>query len=191
MRVDNGGEFWNYVIGGIVGAVVGGVVSALNGEDAIGIIIGAFSGAASGIIAASGLGLLAQAGISAGISAAADFANQTADIIQDGGNILTDYNISQTVVEAVIGFGTSAVGTTLGNIVDTKITKNLVKSKKIFDQYLEKTFVAGLRNEVGKSASALIRQGNKFLGQSNFYLNLYRGVSSVVGSVFSLWNVAR
>ena len=191
MRADKDGEFWNFVIGGVVGAVVGGGVAALNGEDAAGIIIGAFSGAVSGVIAATGLGLIAQAGISAGISAAADFANQTVDIVQNEGNLLTDYNIIQTGTEAALGFVTSAAGSLLGKVVDKKITKYLAKSTELFDQYLGKTFSAGLRKEVGKSASALIRQGNNFLKQSNFYLNASRGASSVVGSAVYLWNIFR
>ena len=52
-------------------------------------------------------------------------------------------------------------------------------------------FVAGTRSDGGKSTSALIRQANNFLGQADFYLNAYRGVSSVIGSVISLWNIAR
>ncbi len=33
MRVDGDGEFWNYIIGGLVGGAVGGIISALNGDD--------------------------------------------------------------------------------------------------------------------------------------------------------------
>ena len=174
MRVDHSGEFWNFIIGGVVGAVVGGVVAALNGEDAVGIVIGAIAGGASGVVAASGLGLLAQASISAGISAVADFANQAIDIANNGGNMVNDYDIRSTVSEAALGFATSAIGSLLGNFVDSKITKNLVKSNKAFDQYLLKTFTAGLRKESGKSTSALIRQAKNFLKCSGFYLNTYR-----------------
>jgi len=190
MRVDEDGEFWNFIIGGVVGAIAGGVVAALNGEDLAGIIIGTFAGAASGVVAATGLGLFAQAGVSAGISALADFANQTVDILLNGGTF-ADYNVGQTLIEAGLGFATSVAGGLAGKFFDDNITKNFVKSKGLFDKYLSKTFTAGLRKEVGKSTSALIRQANKLLKQSNFYLNAYRGVSSVVGSVVSLWNIAR
>ena len=191
MRVDGDGEFWNYIIGGVVGAVAGGITAALNGEDAIGIIISSLSGAASGVVAASGLGLIAQAGVSAGISAIADFSNQTANILQEGGNFVSDYDIIQTVEESFWGLTTSAVGTKLGDFVDKGITKNLLKSKHLFDKYLGKTFTVGMRKEVGKSTSALIRQAERYLGQSNFYLNVYRGTSSIIGSGVSMWNVAR
>lgn len=34
----------------------------------------------------------------------------------------------------------------------------------------------------GNSTSALIRQADRFLQQSNFYLNISRGISSIIGS---------
>ena len=190
IRTDRGGEFWNYVIGGLAGAIVGATVAAVNGEDIAGIAIGALSGAASGVVAASGLGFVAQAGISAGISAAADFANQSIDIVSTNGNI-EDYNLMQTGVEAIIGFGTSIAGSVLGKCLDLSVAKNSAKSKMLYDNYLNKTFTAVLRQEVGRSSSALLRQANKFLTQSNLYLNIERGLSSVIGSGISLWNLAR
>ena len=60
-----------------------------------------------------------------------------------------------------------------------------------YEHIVNEDFKAGIRNEVGKSSSALIRQANKFLGQANLYLNLERGLSSVIGSGLSFWNVAR
>ena len=189
-RGDGDGEFWNYIIGGIVGAIAGGVVSALNGGDTKDIIIGVFSGALSGVVAASPLGWLAQAAISAGISAVADATSQTVDIIQSRGTIC-DYNFYKTVDEACAGFLTSAAGSGLGFLTNKFFTGFEKKADVLFDKYLEKTFTAGLRREVGKSTSSLMRQANNFLKQSTRYLNMSRGVSSVVGSVISFWNVAR
>ncbi len=96
-----------------------------------------------------------------------------------------------SVTESALGFVTSVAGSVAGNIVDSKLTKNMLKSNNLYNQYLNKTFTAGLRKEVGRSTSSLIRQANNFLKQSNFYLNAARGVSSVVGSAVSLWNIAR
>ena len=190
MRIDEDGEFWNFVVGGVVGAAVGAIVSAINGGDLADILIGAASGALSGIVAASSLGWLAQAGISAAISATADIANQTVDIVQNGGSI-SDYNVMQTVVEAGLGFVTSAIGSGLGALTGKYITKTSVIADQAFDSYLQKTFVAGMRMEAGRSSSALLRQGSKFLTKSIFYDNVTRGVSSAIGSIFSLWNIAR
>jgi RHS repeat-associated protein len=191
MRVDYSGQIWNFIIGGIVGAVAGGVVATLNGGDIAEIVIGSLAGAASGVVAASGLGLLAQAGMSAGISAVADIANQTVDIVQDGGRSIADYNIKQTITESALGFVSATVGTVIGNAFDKTVTKNLVKSNKLFDQHLLKSFSAGLRKEAGRSSSSLTRQAINCLKRSNFYLNVYRGASSVIGSIVSFWNTAR
>ena len=80
--------------------------------------------ALSGVVAASGLGLIAQASISAGISATAEFTNQTIDIAQQGGG---NYDIGRIAIESGLGFATSAVGTMLGQFADAKIFKNSVK----------------------------------------------------------------
>ena len=138
-RVDYGGEFWNYVIGGVVGAVIGGAVAWINGGDTADILIGAAGGALSGVVAASGLGWLAQAGISAAISATADAGNQLIDILQSEGTI-ADYDIFQTIYDAGLGFATSAIGSGLGALTGKYITKTDVISKKAFDTYLGKTF---------------------------------------------------
>lgn len=89
------------------------------------------------------------------------------------------------------GLTTSVVGSILGNIVGKNITKTVTKSNQLYDQYLNKTFTAALRKEAGRSSSALLRQANNLLEQSNVYQNITRGVSSVVGSGISLWNIAR
>ena len=190
MRVDNGGEFWNFIIGGVIGAIVGGITAAINGGDIADIIVGTVSGAASGVVAATGLGVIAQAGISAGISATADVINQTIDIAQTDGSF-EDYNLGQTVAEAGLGFATSVVGSGLGALTGKYITKTSVIADQAFDNYLEKTFSAGLKSSMGRSSSALLRQAKKFLAKMVFYDNITRGVSSGIGSLVSLWNLAR
>ena len=71
-RADDGGEFWNIVIGAAVGAIVSAATTAIQtyketGKVDVGkTLISAAVGAVSGGIAATGLGAVAQAGISAG-----------------------------------------------------------------------------------------------------------------------------
>ena len=184
-RIDRGGEFWNYVIGGFVGGIVGGISAAANGEDVLGIVVGAVSGVASGVVAASGLGIAAQAGVSAGINAVTDIVNQSIDSLQNGEKILENYNVKQTINETIVGGITSVVGSVLGKKFDQKITKKMSASDELYKKYLGKMFSAEMRKESGKSTSALIRQAKKALQQSDFELNVYRGISSVVGSIFS------
>ena len=190
MRADGGGEFWNYIIGGVLGGVVGGIVAAANGGDAWDTMIGAVIGAALGVVAASGLGWVAQAGVSALISGTADATNQTIDIVQNK-KAVSDYNLAQTVTEIGLGGVGSAIGSGLGHLTGKYITKTAVISDVLFDKSLNKAFTAGLRKEVGKSTSALLRQANKFFGQSQVFNNITRGVTSGIGSIFSFWNLMR
>lgn len=59
-RVDSGGEYWHFIIGGVVGGIVGGISTALSGGDSIDILIGSIAGIASGLLAASGIGIIGQ-----------------------------------------------------------------------------------------------------------------------------------
>ena len=188
MRTDENGEFWNFIIGGAVGAVIGGVVAALNGGDVADVIVGGLAGAASGVVAASGLGFLAQAGISAAISGVSDIANQTIDIVQTDGT-LKDYNSLQTIDETIKGGAISFAGSGLGFLTGKYITKTSIMADQAFDNYLGKTVSATLKREAGRSSSALLRQANRFLSQSVFYDNLTRGVSSSLGSTLAFLNL--
>ena len=62
-------------------------------------------------------------------------------------------------------FGTN--GSLLGNTFDLKITKKRSASNELYKKYLGKMFSAEMRKESGKSTSALIRQANKALQQSD------------------------
>ena len=84
-REDDGGEFWNTVIGAVAGAIVGGISAAISNKDiTAGIVSGALSGAISGAavditIATGGVGLVAFAGVVAasGVGgAASSYVNQ-------------------------------------------------------------------------------------------------------------------
>ena len=67
MRKDDGGHFWNVVVGAIIGAAINTVTTILSAQsagtpiDGKDILISALSGAASGAIAATGLGCIGQA----------------------------------------------------------------------------------------------------------------------------------
>ena len=191
-RADDGGEFWNFVIGGIVGGIVGGVSAAIDSYKTTGsvsisaTIIGGLAGAASGVVAASGLGIFAQAGISAGISAASSIANQTCDIIKSEELTYSDFSVKDVVVSGIKGGTSSIAGSLTGNLLG-KATKISAKAEGAFTNYLNKQFSANIRRSAGRSSSALVRQANKFLSKSKFYDNVAQGLSSVVGSVLFGW----
>ena len=170
-RSDDGGEFWNFVIGGIA--------------------IGALAGCASGLVAASGLGWLAQAGISAGISFAADVLNQGVDIYNGNELTINDFSLGHAVIEGLLGGLTSAVGSGLGYVTGRYITKTSVASAKAFDRYLYKRFARGIGEQAILPTMTMVKQAGKALSLSTFYNNVTQGVSSVIGSVISLWNIWR
>ena len=84
-----------------------------------------------------------------------------------------------------MGFTFSAIGSGLGYLVGRYLTKTSLIANNYFDDYLGKTFTAGIRSSSGKSSSALLRQTSSFLCQSVFWDNVTQGVSSVVGSFVS------
>ena len=87
-RDDKDGEFWNFVIGAAVGAVIGAALTAvdilstggeLNGAAWAKIGISALAGAASGLMAASGAGLVVQMSAGALIGGAESVGHQLID----------------------------------------------------------------------------------------------------------------
>ena len=74
VRVDSNGEFWNYVVGAVVGGAIVAVSTAIAGGDAKAVALSAGIGAVGGLIGASG----AVAQIVAGgvLGGAGNFANQ-------------------------------------------------------------------------------------------------------------------
>ena len=87
-RDDEDGEFWNFVIGAAVGALIGATAATIDvirsGEElnikAVGKIgISALAGAAGGLMAASGAGLVAQIGVGALIGGAESVGYQMID----------------------------------------------------------------------------------------------------------------
>ena len=138
------------------------------------------------MVAASGLGILAQAGISAGISAASSIANQTCDIIISDDKTASDFSVMEVVSSGVKGGLSSIAGSLVGNGLG-KVTGIAKKAETAFTSYLNKQFTANMRQSIGRSSSSLVRQANNFLSQTKFYDNLGRGVSSVAGSLLFGW----
>ena len=192
-RRDDGGEFWNFVIGGVVGGLIGGISAAINSYKETGkvniasTVIGVISGAASGVVAASGLGMFAQAGISAGISALSSTADQVCNIIASDELTYKDFDGLKVLKDGINGGVSSLAGSITGNAVGRHITKTSVKADISYTKYLGKQFTAGIRKSAGKSSSSLIRQANNYLSKTKFYDNVTRGVSSAVGSVLFGW----
>ena len=82
MRVDDGGEFWT-IIGATVGAVVSGVVSIISQYATTGNVdweivgVNVATGAISGALASTGIGLVASVGLNAALGGGTYVAEQT------------------------------------------------------------------------------------------------------------------
>ena len=178
-RRDDGGEFWNFVIGGVVGGLIGGIVAGVTSYIQTGkvdwgsVAINAVVGAANGVIAATGLGSLAQAGLTAVTSGAGNFAEQC---YTKG---ISNVNYGDVLGSAIIGGGSSLVGSFAGE----KFAGNLQKTgREILDKGKDKLLTGMIRESMGQSHSALLRQGTKYASQGIKMINTYRGFSSSIGS---------
>ena len=179
-RADNNGEFWNIVIGAVVGAVVSAVTTAIDSYVTTGSVdwtsvgISAAVGAVSGGIAATGLGPLVQAGISAGASAFGSIATDVHERISDpstGRFTLGEFgeSVGRALGSAAIGFGSSLIGSGAGRAVSRGLENKgatMVLSSK------------GTAFWTRAQAKSLASQGKALI-------NTARGISSVVGTVFT------
>jgi RHS repeat-associated protein len=137
-RIDSEGQFWNFVIGAVVGAVIGGVTAALSGGDATEIIVGTLAGAASGLLAASGIGLIGQVAISAGIAGVSNAATQGIHIATGKQE---EFDFVDLAVDVGIGALAGAIGgkgmgkstniQTLNNNLTKKVTPVLKELKHL------------------------------------------------------------
>ena len=103
-RVDEEGDFWNIVAGAVIGGVISAVsqiVSNIVDEDAEwydGLVLATVTGAASGALRATGLGVCAQIAGNAAIGFVAELVSQF-----DDGTIGTDEGKLDLCVAAVAG----------------------------------------------------------------------------------------
>ncbi len=181
VRADHGGEFWNVVIGAAVGGLINAGTTAIKTYKENGAIdwgqvaISGAVGAISGGIAATGLGAIAQASITAGASAIGSVAADLYSIKKSTGSIKTSLEetgqiVGRAVGSAAIGFGSSVFGSAAGELASRgmkAIGKNMV-----------------LRGRVGAECFTKA-QARNLIKQGTAKINTARGISSVVGTVFT------
>ena len=185
-RKDQNGTLWNYVIGAVVGGVVAAITTAVTSENAslAEILISGAVGAVSGAVAASGLGMVAQALVTAGVTFAGDVSTQ---VVCEGksltGKNSVDYKKAawNSGLSALTSIGGSMLGsvTSMGymSLGDDMLTAG---SEKLLSGYV--------RQSAGQSYSHLIKQGRNLVNTGTKLINTARGVSSVTGTV-SMWGV--
>lgn len=129
---DKDGGFWNLVVGAVGGTLIGGgeqiignLVSGKSWSDGLGVAIA--TGAASGLLAASGVGLIGSIAGNAAISMAGNATNQ---VVKNKG--FNNFDVDDMLIDGVIGGVAGAVGgSEIGKSVNlSTLNKNL--TKKVF-----------------------------------------------------------
>ena len=187
-RADDGGEFWNVVIGAVIGGAVSAVTTAVqsyqeNGEVnwAKTVISGAV-GAISGGIAATGLSALAQAGYTMAAAASGDILTQAVDVITAG----TTYDPMKTIHNTFLAGGCSLLGSGLGYITSYG---HSALGAELLEKGADKATQAIVRNSIGKSSAKLAQQAQMLFKQGSVQQNIGRGISSVTGTLLT-WGVS-
>ena len=181
-REDDGGEFWNVVIGAVVGAVASVVTQAVSnvvqGKDwKEGVVSAAVVGAVGGAIAATGLGMAAQA-VYTGLAAAAG------DALQQGVDKGFDkIDPAQSIRTGLVAGATSLIGSYagqkfLGGIEDV--------GNACISAGHQKNLTGVTRALVGKSHTSYYRSGSTLVAKGKKIVNVYRGASSSLGSVIGI-----
>lgn len=180
-RADPSGKLWNIVVGAAVGALVSGITTAIDSYTSTGAIdwgkvgISTAIGAISGGVAATGLGAIAQAGITAAASATGSIATDIYERSKkpNAGKVTLE-EVGEIAVRAVssaaIGFGSSVFGTAAGKIVTSGLEAR--GASMVF------------RGEIGAGCWTKA-QARNMVAQGKMMINTARGISSVVGTLFT------
>ena len=177
---DDDGEWVQFVVGAVVGGLIGGVIAGISSYRETGqinwasVAINAGVGALNGVVAATGLGMVAQAGISAAVSGVGNFAEQA---ISNGVN---NVNYLDVAGNAALGGITSLIGSGAGKLIGGRLNN---AGMELISRGRDKLLTGYIRSSVGQSHSSLIRQGSKLVTQGIAKVTAYRTISSVVGSI--------
>ena len=184
-RSDDGGAFWHIVVGALVGAAVSGLAKVISnvadgarGKDALSGVGGALlTGAASGALGATGIGVIGLAVGNAAISAGASIIEQSASNSSIG-----DVNVGEVAFDAVVGGAFGAVGG--GGSGDDYLRYLGKQTRKRFSNELtHQGFAAGIKE--GKKAMVYYGKMTK-----KYYKDTYGGWKTPVAVVTSIFNDA-
>ena len=183
VRADDEGDFWNIVVGAVVGAALGALVqignNLLAGEHWLdGVGTAALTGAASGALAASGVGLVVSVVGNAAISMAGNATNQ---VIKNKG--FDNFDVGDMLIDGVIGAIAGRVGGKgMGKFANLKaLNKNL--TKKVISGSKE-TVKQGVRYYVSQTKFAY----NKYLLEP---LKKSARVGFGAQTAWTLWEMSR
>ena len=169
-RNDDGGEFWNIVVGAIVGGVVSAAITAVDSYISTGHVDGdavlhsAVSGAIAGGVAATGVGIVGQRLVGAATSAMDTFYSEVRE--QQKGNSSMGRVIIKTAISAGWGALTAGPGmntkemkgmrtaaraarkTLQGSGVHPRVKKIASRSVKTFWRYAKKQYSSAAKDSI-------------------------------------------
>lgn len=175
MGVDPTGEWVHLLVGAVVGAVVGGITSAVNSYKQSGSVdigsalLGAATGAVSGLVGASGLGAGAQALVSGVIGGVSE--------LYDAHKNGRDVNALDVVMGVAIGATSSLIG--------SAATRGMVNSSKTLINKGINKIVSGKAkfDSGGRYWKGSIKRGLQYFNEGIKSLHIAQGKSSVIGSI--------
>lgn len=180
-RSDLSGEFWNVVIGAAVGGVLNALATAIDSYESTGCVnwgdvaISAAVGAISGGVAATGLGVFVQGGITAAVSGIGTFVTEYRNQEPAGGKKeITGKMLLKTGISAAVGFCSSVIGTGAGKVVS---------------QGIEQKGAALIKRGTYKVGCYSKAQAQRFIKQGKKIVNTARGIGSIIGTLFT-WPTA-
>lgn len=172
LRHDDGGDFWHIVAGGVIGGLIGGatklICNVIENKENVweGVGMATLTGAASGALAATGVGLAGQIVGGAAIAMAGNAAQQGIDIANgkrtafDTGEMLIDGAIG-----SVCGLAGGA-GASQGNS-KTAVTLGKQLSKRIFKTgEVKKAFAYYGKNMMNGAGKPIYKELGKAFAKS-------------------------
>ena len=180
VRTDDDGEFWHIVIGAVAGSLISGTVKVfanlIEGKNPTdGLVTAMLSGAASGALASTGLGMVSMAIGNAAISMTENVTNQ---VIANRG--FNNFNVGDMVIDGVIGGVSGAIG---GAGKGSKNLTNLGKQtvKRTVNVTVNKGIKAGIK-EAGKAFAYYGKNTSKYY--KSFFKGLLKDFSSTASTTF-------
>ncbi len=148
-RADSGGDFWHIVVGATAGTLISGVVKAVSnvieGKSVTnGLATAMLAGAASGVLASTGIGAVGMAVGNAAISIAENTVNQ---VVENKG--FNNFDVVDMLIDGAIGGVSGAIGGVgKGNKHLNQLGKQTVK--RTYNATTHSGLKAGLK-EAGKA----------------------------------------
>ncbi|MGM9646446.1 MAG: RHS repeat-associated core domain-containing protein, partial [Eubacteriales bacterium] len=184
MRIDDGGEFWHIVVGAAIGGLIGAasklISNKISGKEDIwdGVAMAAVTGAASGALAATGVGLVGQVVGGATIAMAGNAIQQGIDYSQ--GERET-FSVGEMLLDGAIGAVSGLAGGSGASQGNSKTAMTLGKqlTKRVFQKKeIGKAFAYYGKNMMNGTGRSIYKElGKAFLRSTITSFTINSGVA--------------